>query len=118
MAKLQELELNGVKVRLNNGMWEINDGTGWKTMAAIKSFQRGLATAPSTASTFPNGQSLYAVDVTISAVDITKTSVRVWCTSGGNTTIPAAYAFLSNTTLRLGAGLPGSYLQFEVTEYA
>jgi hypothetical protein len=74
-VKTANMDLGALQVRINNGQWEINDGTGWKSMSAVKSIQRGTVDIYASGGT---GTSDYpATTVNIAAVNQAKSVIEV-----------------------------------------
>lgn len=121
-VKTANMDLGALQVRINNGQWEINDGTGWKSMSAVKSVQRGTTTLPVT---LPNAAVL--ADVTISPVTLSKTTINITytrtttSTANGARSLDVMGRLTSNTNLELSAfsGFGGDQyvVSWEVIEF-
>ncbi|MEK8128653.1 hypothetical protein WMW72_12120 [Paenibacillus filicis] len=117
---------NSIQFRLNAGVLESWNGSGWQPVGAIKSIQKGVSRI--------NSGSSY-VDVTITQVDINKSGPRVDGSvllayqrpSGGDVTQLSSVTatFLDNKTVRItymingsAANVPNAVdVQWSVTEY-
>lgn len=77
-ANANKIDLGKMRVRINAGKWEYNDGSGWKVMGGgVKNVQRG------TASSFRiQDGSVGICNVTIAPVDLSKTSINVMAEGG------------------------------------
>lgn len=80
--------VDGIHFRVNNGVLQYDDGSGWKNMAGIKGVQRGQTSV------------LGTVDVTIASVDLNKAFITLYHGNSGSTWSGRGY-LTSSTNLRL-----------------
>lgn len=103
---------NNVSFRINGGALQYYNGSGWNSLSALKSVQRGAA----------NVTSVSPTDITISPVNVNKSfiNVHVFGNLGGGQTRYITVSLVNSTTLRFtqsaNASAQGPF-EWEVIEF-
>ena len=119
---LDASDIGVVSTRLNNGQLEYYDGSGWKTLSAVKSVQSGYTGTAYGPEDSGTGEDSYYRDIIISSVDLNKSMVLINGVAGSLSDVRLSARLVNNTTLRISARShmsPSQSLQvrWQVVEY-